>query len=60
VLDKLCQGKISCLGPAVGLMAWDGEPVECIVGMMAADPMIKALDTQAQVVLTGQSSDAAI
>ncbi|MBI3326076.1 MAG: acyclic terpene utilization AtuA family protein [Nitrospinae bacterium] len=60
VLGKLAAGKVKPLGPVPDLTERDVERAERIVGMMGAEPMIKALDAGAQVVLTGRSSDAAI
>jgi hypothetical protein len=60
VLDKLRAGKVKPLGPVPALTEREVEQAERIVGMMGAEPMIKALDAGAQVVLTGRSSDAAI
>lgn len=60
VLEKLAAGKVKPLGPVPELTERDIEQAERIVGMMGAEPMIKALDAGAQVVLTGRSSDSAI
>jgi hypothetical protein len=60
VLEKLRAAKVRPLGPVPELTERDVEQAARIVGMMGAEPIIKALDAGAQVVLTGRSSDAAI
>jgi hypothetical protein len=60
LLERLRAGAIKPLGPVPELRERDIERAERIVGMMGAEPIIKALDAGAEVVLAGRSSDAAI
>ncbi len=58
--QRLCEGRIKPLDPAP---AFDGAVIdrgEHFVGMMGAEPFLRALDAGADVVIAGRSSDTAI
>lgn len=60
LLEKIAQGKVTALDPAP---AFDREVVQRsshIVGMMGAEPFIRAVQAGADVVLAGRASDTAI
>ena len=58
--DRLREGRIKPLDPAPHFDEQTIERSERIVGMMGAEPFLKALDAGADVVLAGRSSDTAI
>lgn len=60
VLNRLRAGKVWPLGSAVQLDETLISRSTRIVGVMGAEPIISALDSGADVVLAGRSSDAAI
>jgi hypothetical protein len=60
LLQKLKQGKITPLDPAPPFDANVIERSAHIVGMMGAEPFIKAVQAGADVVVAGRSSDTAI
>jgi hypothetical protein len=60
LLQRLKDGKVSALEPAP---PFDGEVIERsahIVGMMGAEPFIRAVEAGADVVVAGRASDTAI
>jgi len=60
LLRRLAQGRIRPLWPAPRLDAGVIRRSAHIVGMMGAEPFIRALDAGANVVLAGRASDTAI
>jgi hypothetical protein len=57
---RLGEGRIKPLDPAPQFDAHTIERAERIVGMMGAEPFLRALEAGADVVLAGRSSDTAI
>ncbi len=57
---RLKQGRIRPLDPAPRFDTEVIDRAECIVGMMGAEPYLRALDAGADVVIAGRSSDCAI
>ena len=57
---KLAEGKIKPLKPAPPFNEQVIDKSEHIVGMMGAEPFIRALDEGAEVVIAGRSSDTSI
>lgn len=57
VRRALREGKVSALGPAEALTEQTIDQTACIVGQMGVEPVIKALDEGAQVVLAGRAYD---
>jgi len=56
---RLADGKVRALGNAPALTASDVDRAERIVGMMGPEPYLAALESGAQVILGGRSTDAA-
>lgn len=57
---KLKQGKITSLGVLPELTESDIDAAEHVVGVMGPEPIIKALDMGAEIVIAGRASDSAI
>ena len=60
VLDRLEQGRVVPLHPAPRLTAEELENTVRIVGQMGVEPLIKALDMEAQVIIAGRAYDPAV
>jgi hypothetical protein len=57
VLNKLKEGKISALYPAPVLTKREIEKTERIVGQMGIEPIIRALEEEAEVIIAGRAYD---
>ncbi|MBC8535958.1 acyclic terpene utilization AtuA family protein [Feifania hominis] len=57
VKAALAEGRVKPLEPAPELLFSDVDEASCIVGQMGIEPIIKALDGGAQVVLAGRAYD---
>lgn len=60
LLERLAQGRIEPLDPAPPFDAGVIERSAHVVGMMGAEPFIRAIEAGADVVLAGRASDTAI
>jgi hypothetical protein len=60
VLDKLASGKISPLSPAEDLTEEELAKSERIVGQMGMEPIIRALEMGAEVIVAGRAYDPAV
>jgi hypothetical protein len=60
LLERLRQGRIEALDPAPPFDAGVIERSEHVVGMMGAEPFMRAIEAGADVVLAGRASDTAI
>ena len=60
VLDKLALGKIVPLEPAPDLTFEELEKTERIVGQMGIEPIIRALEMGAEVIVAGRAYDPAV
>ncbi|MCK4795303.1 MAG: acyclic terpene utilization AtuA family protein, partial [Desulfobacteraceae bacterium] len=60
IRKKLREGKIKPMGPNLVLTEKDIDETVRFVGQMGAEPLIKALNMGAEVILAGRSSDPAI
>lgn len=58
--QKLAAGRIHALYPVIPIDAGVVERAEHIVGMMGAEPFIRALEAGADVIIAGRASDTAI
>lgn len=60
VKRKLAEDKVRPLGPVPDLTADAVDRAEHIVGMMGTEPILRALDAGAQVIVAGRSSDTSL
>lgn len=60
ILDNLKNGKVTPLHPAPQLTEADITDATNIVAQMGIEPLVKALDDEAQIILTGRCYDPAV
>lgn len=60
VLERLAAGRIHALAPAGELTAATVERCEHVVGLLGHDPIVRALEQGADVVLAGRATDTAV
>lgn len=60
VLKNLADGRVKPLPPAPQLTADDVDKTTAIVAQMGVEPFIKALEMEAEVILTGRAYDPAV